>query len=340
MRLLIFTQAVDGDDPVLGFFHGWIGEFSRHFERITVVCLKEGTHTLPSNVRVHSLGKDLGVSRITYILNFYRYLWMFRRQYDAVFVHMNQEYVLLGGLFWKLFGKRVYLWRNHYKGSVLTDIAAMFCTKVFCTSKSSYTARYAKAALMPVGVDTERFKPTGMERRRSALSLGRVAPSKRIEVLIDALALLAKRGLSIPADIYGDALPKDARYRTGLIMRAEARGLKDATRFHRGIPNDETPEIYGAHELFVNCSRSGMYDKTIFEALACGALVIAASRDFQEIAGEEFGFSGDAASLAEKMQRLLSLSEVERERFHRKLAALAERHSLKVLGERLVEEMS
>src|SRR3989344_7209303 len=92
--LLILTQKVDRDDPVLGFFHGWLVEFARRFERITVVCLEEGVHSLPKNVEVLSLGKstqggpqpkadeprvqasgwERGLLRLHYVLRFYRYL--------------------------------------------------------------------------------------------------------------------------------------------------------------------------------------------------------------------------------------------------------------------------
>ena len=90
MRLLIVTQAVDRNDPVLGFFHRWIEEISQHVQTVHVVCLKEGPHSLPSNVTVHSLGKESGRSRLKYVTRFYSYIWKFRGEYDAVFVHMNQ----------------------------------------------------------------------------------------------------------------------------------------------------------------------------------------------------------------------------------------------------------
>ena len=57
MRLLIITQKVDEDDPILGFFRRWIIEFSKHFEAVTVICLEEGKHVLPSNVKILSLEK-------------------------------------------------------------------------------------------------------------------------------------------------------------------------------------------------------------------------------------------------------------------------------------------
>src|SRR3989338_9057482 len=124
MRLLICTQAVDTTDPVLGFFHGWIVALAKHAEHVHVICLKKGEYRLPSNVLVHSLGKEEGRSLIKYTLRFYRSIWSLRNDYDSVFVHMNEEYVLLAGVFWRLLGKRIVLWRNHKKGSWRTRLAA------------------------------------------------------------------------------------------------------------------------------------------------------------------------------------------------------------------------
>ena len=166
MKLLILTQRVNINDPALGFFHRWIDEFSKNFEKITVICLQKGEYKFPENVRTFSLGKEKlsanslklsALRKIRYTIYFWKYIWQERKNYDTVFVHMNQEYVLLGGIFWKLFGKKIYMWRNHHSGSFLTDIAAVFCEKVFCTSKYSYTAKYKKTVLMPVGVDTSKF---------------------------------------------------------------------------------------------------------------------------------------------------------------------------------------
>ena len=32
MNLLLITQKIDKDDPILGFFHRWVEEFAKHFE--------------------------------------------------------------------------------------------------------------------------------------------------------------------------------------------------------------------------------------------------------------------------------------------------------------------
>lgn len=341
MRLLIITQAVDTEDPVLGFFVRWLEEFAKHAERIEVICLREGKHALPANVRVHSLGKERGVSRMGYLLNFYKHIWRLRHDYDAVFVHMNQEYILLGGPLWRLFGKHIYLWRNHYAGSWLTDLAASFCTKVFCTSAHSYTAKYEKTVMMPVGVDVERFGSDGRVERNShsILFLARIAPSKHPEVLIEALSVLAQRGIDFTASFVGSPLPKDEAYYAELKEKVRTLALDQHISFLPGVPNEETPDLYQAHEIFVNASPSGMFDKTIFEAAVSGCLVLSSSTDVAGITGPAFVF-GDAKDLATHLMHSLSLSEPERAVLARSLKDEAVRtHSLTSLGARLVQEI-
>ncbi len=340
MKLLIITQAVDENDQFLGFFHGWIEALARRVESVEAICLTEGKHALPGNVRVHSLGKEqMGsrsafVARASYVTGFFRLIWSLRRTYDAVFVHMNEEYVLLGALLWLMLGKRVYLWRNHYAGSSRTNLAARLSRKVFYTSKSSYTARFRNAVRMPVGVDTARFSPDGTSSHpRSILYLARIAPSKRPALLLDALALLSKRDIAFTADFYGPTLPKDAAYRASLEDRARALGLLGPVSFHPGVPNRETPAVYRGHCVFVNAAPSGMLDKTVYEALASGCIVLTSSEDFRDEAGEEYYFDS-APALADKLMRHLGKPAPDP-----RLPALSEKHSLDRLSQRLVEEL-
>ena len=309
MKLLIVTQIVDKNDPVLGFFHGWLTAFSRQFEFITVVCLKKGEHDLPANVKILSLGKESGQSRLKYLGRFYQYLWRERHRYDAVFVHMNQEYILLAGWWWRLLGKPVYLWRNHPAGNWLTDLAAFFCAKIFCTSRYSYTAKYKKTRVMPVGIDTDLFKPDpAVERHpRSILFLARLAPVKKPDLLLRALDELERRGVRFTADFYGDASFADRTYAQKLKSHARAKIL-----FYPAVPNYETPAIYSAHQIFVNLSPSGMFDKTIFEAAAGGALPLSANANLRGVFDERLLFKeDDSVDLAAKLETLLDLPPAE-----------------------------
>lgn len=340
MKLLVLTQAIDIDDPALGFFHSWVEEFSKRFEQIAVVCLKEGRHSLPANVRVYSLGKESGASRLKYVSRLFRYAWSLRREYDAVFVHQNQEYVLLAGLLWKLLGKDVFFWRNHYAGSLFTSLACSLCRAVFYTSSHSYTARCAHAIPMPVGVDLSMFKTVAERTPRSILFLGRIAPSKHPDVLIAALGLLAAHGIDFTASLYGPTLPHDKAYRESLVRRINELGIGRQVSLRDGVPHAETPQLYAAHDTFVNLSDSGMYDKTLFEAAASGCVVVSRSDDFAHVFDERFTFDGSAESLADALEKSMRMPETDKEAVLRTLRTIAESNSLHALGARLAEELN
>lgn len=334
MRLLIVTQTVDTKDTRLSFFHAWIKKIAGHFDAVEVICLYEGTHTLPSNVIVHSLGKEKGsASKLQYSLRFLRLIWRLRNRYDRVFVHMNQEYVLLGGLFWKALGKNVYLWRNHYAGSFLTRMAVWFSTRVFCTSVHSYTARFTKTTLMPVGVELELFTRASAERKENTiLFFGRMTPSKRPDLLIEALILLAKEGTPFTATFCGPVLREHTAYVYALKKRITENSLEDSVVFLDGIPHAQTPQLYAEHDVYVNLGASGMFDKTLFEASASGCLVVATSDDFQKRLGESHPITSETPEgLASSLEWLLTLSPDEKAHLRAELRKTAEKESLDAL---------
>ncbi len=348
MKLLIITQAVDLDNPALGFFHSWIEEFARHVASVEVICLFEGRHALPANVRVHSLGKERYTihntrykkNSILYVLRFLSLIVKLRSQYDAVFVHMNPEYVLLGGIFWKLFGKPVCLWRNHYQKHVLVPLAGRFVKHFFSTSRFAYGAGMKNALRMPVGVDTRRF-PFGREEERvprRILFLARMASSKRPHILLEALSLLKKEQVAFTAHFVGSPLPADEAYYVALKEQAAAAGLLDVVSFYAAVPNGETPALYRSADIFVNASPSGMFDKTIFEAMASGALTVAANKDLRELIDPRFVFEEDSPeSLADRLAWVLSLSASEKDQYRIHKRTAAEAHSLAVLVPKILE---
>ncbi|HEY0221063.1 MAG TPA: glycosyltransferase, partial [Candidatus Paceibacterota bacterium] len=238
MKILIFTQKVDKTDPVLGFFHSWIVEFSKQFDSVEVVCLEKGKFDLPINVNVYSLGKPQYQSearygagkffqKIKYILNLYKYLFLISGSYDRVFVHMNEEYVLLCGLYWKIKGTPVYFWRNHSKGSIWTHIAVILSSKVFCTSSDSFTARFKKTSIMPAGIDTTIFKPLeGIVRKKYSICMvGRISPVKHIDLGLEAFQALVSSGTQASLAIIGPTFPNDKEYLEGLKKYVEDKNL-------------------------------------------------------------------------------------------------------------------
>jgi glycosyltransferase involved in cell wall biosynthesis len=347
MKLLIITQKVDKEDQILGFFHNWIYKLSKEFESLVVVCLEKGVVDLPSNVKVFSLGKEntpkTFLSKIKYIKNFFGLIFGLNDQYDSVFVHMNQEYVLLGGWFWKIRNKKIFMWRNHPVGNIFTRIAVFLSDKVFCTSTHSFTAKFKKTEIMPVGIDTEIFKSVDNARRnkKSILFLGRISPIKNPHILVEALNILNKKGVDFRADFYGDSLPKDQGYFDSIKNKVKNCGLEDKVNFFSGVPNYKTPEIYASYEIFINLTPSGSFDKTILEACSCGCVPLVLNEDFNNIDKNLVIESLDKEDVAKSIEKWLYIEEFEREKMAAYLAEyVEEKHSLRVLVEKLSSEIN
>jgi len=337
MRLLILTQKVDKNDSVLGFFHGWIIEFAKHFESILVVCLEEGEHNLPPNVSVHTLGKEKNKSRIQYIWRFYKYIFSLRKRYDAVFVHMNQEYVLLGGILWRLMSKKIVFWRNHLIGNFLTRLSVLLSNCVMCTSTLSYTARFKKTLIMPVGVDTNIFKP-GLDAygdKKDILCLGRISPVKRIEDIITAFGMLQERSSRLL--IVGSVSEKDFEYSNKLKLLVSKNNLNDRVLFVPAVSHSETPHFFQTCGVYINTTQSGSFDKTIIEAMACGAVVLTPNNALKGLIDDLcIVEEGNMLDLKKRMSDLLKITTDQRIDLSRKMVSFVQNnHSLHSLASKL-----
>src|SRR3989338_5542847 len=213
MRLLIITQKVDKNDQLLGFFIAWLERFSKKFEKINVLCLERGEFSLPDNVRVVSLGKDMRVSKPVQLFNFYKNI--FKKYYDSVFVHMNPIWVVLGGLSWKFMNKKIFFWYTHKAVTPKLRLAEKFADVIFTASKESFRLPSKKVIITGHGIDTELFQPSEKLKVKSEklmiLSVGRIAPVKNYETLINAAKILKDKNIDFSVTIVGEAPLKQDR---------------------------------------------------------------------------------------------------------------------------------
>lgn len=340
MRLLLITQKIDKHDPLLGFFHRWTEEFAKRCERITVICLQKGEYDLPDNVRVLSLGKEEDASRIEYVRRFFLYILRYRKEYNVVFVHMNAEYVFLGGLLWRIMRKKILLWYNHPKGSIYLRLSRIFPKTIFCTSLYAYSKRYKKTVIMPAGIDTELFVNRGQERKRnSILILGRISPVKKLDVLGRAFTTLSEIDPSLCVSIVGNAPPQDREYEEKIKKELHPLVEKGTVTFFDSVPNYKTPDLYNEHVLYINLTPTGSFDKTILEAMACGCMPLVVNRAYKDVLPPEcLVESGDSDVLAEKVAVLLGKPDT----FYKEVRGsmrmyVEEKQSLSALSQKIME---
>ena len=286
MNLLIITQKVNKNDSNLGFFHSWILEFSRYCQKLTVICLEKGEYDLLNNVKVLSLGKEHNYSKLKYIVNFYKYIWQERKNYDAVFVHMNVEYIVLGGLLWRMLNKKIGLWYMHKSVTSKLKLAEKLVDIIFTGSKDSFRLKTKKLEILHHGIDSNlfSFKSRNINNPLKLLTVGRISKSKNIDLMIDLMVdLKNKIGVEPELKIIGSPIyDVDKIYLDFLKNKVKKVGLHNIS-FVGVVANTKLPPFYQEADIFLNFSDTGSVDKTVLEAMSCGSLVLVSNEAFKDI---------------------------------------------------------
>jgi D-inositol-3-phosphate glycosyltransferase len=146
-------------------------------------------------------------------------------------------------------------------------------------------ADLARVAVIPCGVDTDLFTPGDAAAARAALGLdggplllyvGRIAPIKGLDTLLDAVGCL--RGAGSPARlavIGGEADEPVEGHEAHVRRRAAALGLGDAVRFVGAQPQERLRDWYVATDVTVLPSLYESFGMVALEAMACGSPVVA-----------------------------------------------------------------
>ena len=183
-----------------------------------------------------------------------------------------------------------------------------------------YEADPARIAVVPCGVDTALFAPGDAEAARAALGLpagplllyvGRIAPIKGLETLLDALGCL--RGAGHPARLVivgGDADERLDGHEAELRRKAARHGLAGAVTFVGAQPQERLRDYYVAADATVLPSYYESFGMVALEAMACGSAVIASRVGGLQTTVRDgvtglLVSEGDPCALAETIARVL-----------------------------------
>jgi glycosyltransferase involved in cell wall biosynthesis len=166
-------------------------------------------------------------------------------------------------------------------------------------------ARHPAAAihLIPNGVDTTAFRPPPPRVAGGhVMYLGRLSEEKDLGTLLDAAARLAPRS-AVRVTLVGDGPARAA-----LAVQARALGI-DVT-FRPFVDHRSVPAMLAEADVFVLPSRTEGHPKILLEAMACARPCVASAvgGNLAIISDGETGLvfpPGDAAALADRIERLL-----------------------------------
>ena len=218
-------------------------------------------------------------------------------------------------------------------------MAIYLSTKVFCTSNASFTARFNKTIIMPVGVDTALFKAIdGISRKKYSISMiGRIAPIKRIDLGLKALHSLISSGKQGTLHIVGKALPKDFNYMNSLNKYVEEKNLSRYVYFLDAVSPPKLPEVYSSYEICLNLTEDGSFDKTIVESSSCGAIPLVSNKSLVNLLPESCITEPSPESISKSIQKVLDAHQ--KLEIQEKLKLFVQSQSLTLLMEKLFKEM-
>jgi glycosyltransferase involved in cell wall biosynthesis len=352
MRLLLFNLVTDADDPVLGFGTRWITTLAQQVEAIDVVTMRAGRLDVPANVRVYSVGKEKGYSELRRVGEFYRLLMplLANNRYDACFAHMMPLFAVMAAPMLWVKNIPVVLWYAHKSVTPMLRLATLVVDRIITSTRDGFRIQSPKVKMIGQGIEIERFVPT---RDRSAddrlftlLTVGRLSPIKRLELLIEAVALIRQKSPELPLcfKIVGGPLgDTDQAYAAKLHQLIAQYHLQDTVVLVGNAPFPEVVTYYQQADCFVNVSETGSIDKAVLEAMSCGVPVIV-KQVFAEVLGAELAqtWVTDSApdQVAERILLVASMPEPERRQLGEQLRAIVVRdHALEKLCGKIIAEI-
>jgi len=338
---------VDINDDILGFIHSWIEKLAQKLDKLYIICLTEGEHHLPDNVKVYSLGKEKGYSKLRKLFLLQKFLLKHLPEVKGVFSHMCPIYAILAFPLTKMFKKRLVLWFAHYEKSLKLKVASTLSDIVVTSTRFAYPLESSKLRVIGQGIDVDKFKVKSEElkvdEKFKLLFLSRISPIKDLETLIEALGILVNKKdiKDIHLDIVGSpsVASGDSEYYQKIKNSVKELNLENFVSFKEKIPNYQTPDAYNSADLFVNLTRTGSFDKTTLEAMSCQTLVVVCNHVYKGVLPDYLIFNqSNSQDLAGRIENIINMSFKDREDIGKRLREIIiKNHNLDNLAQRIID---
>ena len=349
-RLLLFNLATDADDPILGFAHDWVASLAPYAGAIDVVSMTAGRLDLPANVRVYSVGKERGFSEPRRVAEFYRILTrlLHAARYDACFAHMMPLFAVMGAPLLRAYRVPITVWYAHGAVTRMLRVAERIVDRAVTSHPGSFRLVSPKLQAIGQAIDLDMFRPLPTERPEGApftvMTVGRVAPVKRVDVMVEGVARLAARiGDGVRLRLVGPVEAADQEYVDRLVARARALGIVHLVDFVGAVPRVQLPVEYAGADVAVNLTKVGAFDKSGLEAMACGVPLVCSNRGMVEQVNDidpKLAIAdADPELLASALRYVHDLTPAERATLGGRLRTKMQDHSMATFPERLFAAM-
>lgn len=195
-----------------------------------------------------------------------------------VVIHLHGPLVMLANTIgWPEQGSELFRVGTMMEGTCVRLADAVMsssrCSAEWCARH--YEVDTESIPVIHAGIDTEVFAPRTAHRREqlTILFVGRVAPSKGVSTLVDAVSRLIGEFPKLRLRLVGRV---DESYAAKLQVQAQVLGLEQVLELQGAVPHERLVEEFAVAHVFAAPSRyEGGPGFVYLEAMACGLPVVA-----------------------------------------------------------------
>jgi len=287
MRLLLINFEMDPESKVLAWQHSVALELAKLCEHLVVLTNRATEFLRPLNMTVYVFPRILLRAPLRWAGGMNIFVWQICRRHDidASFIHMNAIWGYRLAPVFHFLRIPVLLWYAHGTVTHRLKLAHLFVDRVVTSTPDGFRLPSKKLAVIGQGVDTSLF--TIQELAPDAadiLTVGRVSPRKRIDLMVEVMDALREIELSIPFRLVVIGAPltsQDQMYQKTLEQKAAHSKASQNIQFVGHVPIVHIPAHYRKAFLHLNLSITGSMDKTVMEALAAGCPVLTSNEAFR-----------------------------------------------------------
>ena len=290
LRVLLVNFEMDPHSPVLAWQWKVAERLAARCERVVVLTERaaEIPGGFPATVCVipRLLTGPLRVLGAKWLVNLLAFHLLARHRLNVGFVHMSMEWAYRLAPAFGLRGVATLLWYAH--GSVPDNLrrAEQSASIIVTSSREGFRLPSTKVRVIGQGIDVDAMR---LVRQRSQeprlIYVGRVSRRKRIELLVQALALLKVQAREeFCLRVVGPTLNTDDRRYAGELRDLAARlSVADRLELLDPVAPSALSALYEDVFLHVSASNTGSMDKTVLEALATGCPVLTTNEAYREM---------------------------------------------------------
>ena len=194
------------------------------------------------------------------------------------------------------------------------------------------------------GIELDLFKnsnqkkePYDKNRQKTLIHVGRIAPEKRVDIVLKAFKILLDKKYNVKLVIAGFGV-----YVEEMQKLAKELGIDEHVEFTGKVPREKLPEYYSRSDIFVTASPIETQGIVVLEAMSCGIPAVGVKKlALSELIKD--GYNGilaepdNPSDFAKKCIKLLELSSEEYKKYSDNAIASVQEHDIKNSMKRLLE---